>query len=30
MTFNISEMYCVYCGNKGITIPRRNGRFKEP
>lgn len=30
MTFNISEMYCVYCGNKGITIPRRNGRYKEP
>ena len=23
-------MYCVYCGNKGIAIPRRNGRYKEP
>ena len=26
----ISEMYCTCCGNKGLTIPRKNGKTREP
>ena len=28
--FLISEMWCTHCGKRGITIPRRNGKYREP
>lgn len=28
--FVISEMYCCKCGNKGLTIPRKSNKYKEP
>ena len=26
----ISDFYCICCGNKGIPIPRKNGKQREP
>jgi hypothetical protein len=26
----ISEMYCTNCGKKGISIPRKDNRYREP
>lgn len=28
--FIMSEMYCTSCGRKGIAIPRKNGKYREP
>lgn len=28
--FAISEMWCCKCGQKGISIPRKNGKYREP
>lgn len=27
--FSISKMYCVNCHREGISIPRRNGKYRE-
>lgn len=27
--FLISDMYCCKCGNRGLSIPRKNGRYRE-
>ena len=29
MTTQISEMYCTCCGKKGISIPRKNNKFRK-
>ena len=26
----ISDFYCICCGSKGIPIPRKNGKQREP
>jgi len=26
----ISKMYCTKCGKEGISVPRKNGYYKEP
>lgn len=26
----ISDFYCTKCGNRSMSLPRRNGRFREP
>lgn len=26
---SINDFYCVVCGNKGISVPRKNGRQRE-
>lgn len=26
----LSDMYCTCCGHKGISIPRKSNKFKEP
>ena len=28
--FSISEMYCTKCENKGLDIPRKDNRRREP
>ena len=28
--FVISDTYCCKCGQKGISIPRKNGQYREP
>lgn len=29
INFSISEFYCCKCGNKGISLPRREGQNRE-
>lgn len=29
LTTQISEMYCTCCGKKGISIPRKNNKFRK-
>ena len=29
MTTEISEMYCTSCGKRGISIPRKNNKFRK-
>ena len=29
MNFLVNDFYCVECGNKGICLPRKNGKYRE-